>query len=297
MVYSPLATETHNTSQYSARTQTITMAVLHHGATTDAQWIIDVETSGSKQVSSHMVVKDFRRAGIVQEQFRAWSLSDALWDSKAMTVECANESTNGWTISAASHESLALLVADWARRYGFWPHREGDPKTWTVIGHREVYTIHGGSYATACPGGMDLNWIAKRAQEILNGDDMATPEEISQYLRNTVWLLGPNEEPLTFERALKDIAARQTMELARQAGYGTRIENTEAWVAGLGKQVAALQAAVNKVSTPALSDADIAKIAAQVAASAKPAAQPLSMPTAAEIAKATVDLLAQRAQN
>ena len=169
MGWSPLATEVHDTRQYSARTRSVGGVVLHHAATTDAQWVINVETNGSKQVSSHLVVKDNRRAGIVQEQFRAWSLSDAYWDSWALTVECANESTNGWTISDASHESLAMLVANWATRYNFWPHRDGDPKTWTVLGHREVYTIHGGSYATACPGGMDLNRITRRAQEIIKG--------------------------------------------------------------------------------------------------------------------------------
>lgn len=169
MTYSPLATETHDTAQKSPRSQPVNMIVLHHAATTNAQWVIDVETGGSKQVSSHMVVKDGRRAGIVPEEFRAWSLSDAYWDSRALTVECANESTNGWTISDASHESLAQLVADWSHRYGFRPHRSGDPKTWTVIGHREVYTIHGGSYSTACPGGMNLDWITSRAQQLLAG--------------------------------------------------------------------------------------------------------------------------------
>lgn len=173
MGWTPIATETHNTAQYSARTTAPNICVLHHGATTDAGWIISVESSGSKQVSSHCVVKDRRIAGIVQEQFRAWSLSDAYWDSRAFTVECANESTNGWTISDASHESLARLVANWASRYGFYPHRNGNPKTWTVIGHREVYTIYGGSYATACPGGMDLARITARAQQILAGGGLA----------------------------------------------------------------------------------------------------------------------------
>jgi hypothetical protein len=126
-----------------------------------------MEVSGSRQVSSHQVVKDKRIAGIVEEQFRAWSLSDAYWDSWGLTVECANESTDGWTISAASSESLAQLVANWAKRYGFWPQREGDPSNWTVYGHREIYAIFGGSYPTACPGGMDLDWITKRAQQIL----------------------------------------------------------------------------------------------------------------------------------
>lgn len=175
MGHSPLSTEVHNTSQYSSRSIAPRGVVLHHGATTSAQQIIDMEVTGSRQVSSHQVVKDKRNAGIVQEQFRAWSLSDAYWDSWAFTVECANESTNGWTISDESHETLAQQVADWATRYGFWPHRDGPAETWTVIGHREVYSIHGGSYSTACPGGMNLDFITARAQQILQGGSAKTP--------------------------------------------------------------------------------------------------------------------------
>lgn len=183
MGWSPLSTEVHNTSQYSSRTRSAAGVVLHHGATTSAQQIIDMEVSGSRQVSSHQVVKDKRNAGIVQEQFRAWSLSDAYWDSWAFTVECANESTNGWTISDESHETLAQLVADWATRYGFWPHREGPANTWTVIGHREVYSIHGGSYATACPGGMNLDYVTKRAQQIMQGGSPTTGTDIMELTR------------------------------------------------------------------------------------------------------------------
>jgi hypothetical protein len=148
-------------------------AVLHHGATTDEQWIIDVETTGRKQVSSNRVVKNTRCVEVADDNMRAWSLSDAYWDSVLHSVETANESTNGWTISDSSHETLARMVAYWASVEGWWPHRDGDPKSWTVIGHREVYTIHGGSYATACPGGMDLDRVTRRAQQLLQTSGLA----------------------------------------------------------------------------------------------------------------------------
>lgn len=196
MGWSPLSTEVHNTSQYSARTQSAKGVVLHHGATTSAQQIIDMEVSGSRQVSSHQVVKDKRNAGVVQEQFRAWSLSSAQWDSWAFTVECANESTNGWTISDESHETLAQLTADWARRYGFWPHRDGDSRYWTVYGHREIYTIHGASYATACPGGMNLDFVAKRAQQILQGDLPPEPEKKEDRKVIRYKINAPKDNPL-----------------------------------------------------------------------------------------------------
>lgn len=156
----------------------LNMIVLHHAATTDLQAILNLFQPGGRQVSAHRAVKDGQNYETVPEAKRAWSLSDAYWDSRSFTVECANESTVGWTISQASHETLAQQCASWAQRYGFPIIRSGDPKTWTLLGHREVYEIWGGSYATACPGGMNLDWIAARANQILNppmeeDDDMS----------------------------------------------------------------------------------------------------------------------------
>lgn len=181
MTYSPLVTETHATSQQSARTSgPVNMIILHHAATTDADQVVNMMVSGSRQVSAHAVVKDNRIIGVVDESQRAWSLADAYWDSRAFTVETANESTAGWTISAKSHESLAKLSADWAKRYGFKIVRDPSiPRTqWTLLGHREVYEIYGDSYATACPGGMNLDYIANRANAILSGDAEPEPLEL-----------------------------------------------------------------------------------------------------------------------
>lgn len=182
-VFSPLSTSIRPTGQQSPRSAPANMAILHHGATTSLEAIIRM-AQGAKQVSMHQGVKDGARVAVVDETQRAWSLSDAYWDSRAFTTECANESTSGWAISGPSHESLAQLVADWSRRYGWWPHRDGDPRTWTVIGHREVYTIHGGSYATACPGGMNLDWITVRAQQIRRGDTGNTPKPPTRAEKN-----------------------------------------------------------------------------------------------------------------
>lgn len=187
MGHTPLSTETHRTTQKSARVASPVMAILHHAATTNADVVINMMVRKTRKVSAHAVVKDDRIAGVVEEEYRAWSLSSSLYDSKAFTVECANQSSAGWTISDASHEALARLVADWGRRYGFTPHRDGNPKNWTVIGHREVYTIHGQSYATACPGAMNLDYIAKRARELMGGaaPKPTTPSKPSTPAGNT----------------------------------------------------------------------------------------------------------------
>lgn len=156
--------------------------VLHHAATTSLAALMSM-TMGGKQVSATGNCKDDQLPLMVpNDNDRPWSLSSAYWDSAMRSIETANESTDGWTISDKSHWKLAHAVAFWAEKDGFYPHRNGPEETWTVLGHREIYSIHDASYATACPGGMDLDLVTKRAQTILatNGalpgmddDDMA----------------------------------------------------------------------------------------------------------------------------
>lgn len=165
-------TEWHSTSQQSPPTAFPRRGVvLHHGATTSADLIIQMETSGSRQVSSDRVIKDNRNAKIVDPWMRAWSLSSAHWDSVLRSIECANESLAGYTISNESAVMCARQTAFWAQEEKWWPHRDGDPRTWTVYGHREIYTIFGDSYPTACPGGMPIDDIVKLAQKLLKGTE------------------------------------------------------------------------------------------------------------------------------
>ncbi|WP_156759572.1 peptidoglycan recognition protein family protein [Microbacterium karelineae] len=169
---SSVYTETRLTSDHSARTRGVGGVVLHHGATTSVDVIIGLMMPGGRTVSAHAAIQDGRIVQTVPSNRRAWSLGDAYWDSWAMTCECANDAgAPSWTLSSATHESIAQWVASAAQAFDFYPRRDGPSATWTVIGHREVYTIHGGSYATACPGGMDLAWITRRAQQILGSGD------------------------------------------------------------------------------------------------------------------------------
>jgi hypothetical protein len=142
---------------------------------------------GGKQVSSTVCVKDGRIASMFDEAYRAWSLSDAYWDSISLSSEtCNSTGAPSWNISEASYRSLALLVADWCKRYGIPCNRD------RVIGHREVYTRHGGSYGTACPGGIDLNRVVNEANAILGGSspsgDIGEPikekKKMSALIRN-----------------------------------------------------------------------------------------------------------------
>jgi hypothetical protein len=168
-------TATHRSPNRSTRQAVARRGVvLHHAAMTDLDGLRRLEM-GAKELSSTAIVKDDACELLVPDDGdRPWSLADAWGDSAFRSVETCNESTVGYTVSDASHWTLARVVAYWAQRDGFYPHRSGDRSTWTVIGHREFHDIYERSYPTACPGALDLDLVTRRAQQLL-ADDTATP--------------------------------------------------------------------------------------------------------------------------
>lgn len=164
--------------------------VLHHAAMTSLSGLRRL-AMGAKEVSATAICKDGDLELLVpNDADRPWSLASAWGDSSFRSIETCNESTNGWTISDASHWSLARAVAFWAVRDGFRPNRWGPKDTWTVLGHREVSEIYDVSYGTECPGGMDLDLVTRRALVLMSGsvpasddsleDDMFTDEDRAQ---------------------------------------------------------------------------------------------------------------------
>lgn len=167
MVWSKLVTGIRESYQRSTRNAKIDRIIIHHTATTNGEWTLDAMVSGSKEVSANYVPdKDGKLWGVVPEEFRAWTSASSYWDGRAITMECVNNSTNGWTISEASYEKIAQLLADISIRYNFPLIR--DKQRSTVLGHKELYLYWGDSYATACPGGIDVDRIVRRANEIKN---------------------------------------------------------------------------------------------------------------------------------
>lgn len=92
-------------------------------------------------------------------------------DHSAITMEVMDETgAPGWTISPAAEEAAAKVSAWASQRYGFTIQRGVNFR-----GHREMP-----GQSTACPGGMRLDWIANRANEIITNPEKEkklTPEQ------------------------------------------------------------------------------------------------------------------------
>ncbi|MDJ0338275.1 N-acetylmuramoyl-L-alanine amidase [Cryobacterium sp. PH31-O1] len=165
MAFSGLVTRHSATPNHSTRNAGTTpkYIVHHHMATTGFSAVLASWASGRKQGSCHVAISNSGElVGVVDESRRAWSLSSSMFDSQALVTEIANSAVGGgWLVSAAATEAAAQLTADWCRRFSIPCDRDH------VIGHREVYTRFKKGYATACPGGLDLDGIVNRARQIL----------------------------------------------------------------------------------------------------------------------------------
>lgn len=191
-------------AQSSARTAPIERVIWHHQASVNDDATIGMMVSGSRQVSSTWTV-DFeppvggalrswaRITAVVPEGRRPWTTSSAL-DDGALTIECANESGSPyWGISSASHEACARLAA-----YAYQAHRVPLQRATAAngwrghMGHSEAPD----TYATFCPGNMDIDYIIARAQQIVGGsldggalgptpEDEMTPDQM-QHLKDFI---------------------------------------------------------------------------------------------------------------
>lgn len=147
MTHSPLTTSIRLSAQSSSRDgRRIDRFIVHHAASTSHDGVVDMMVRETREVSANYVVSE-RITCVVDEDRRAWTSASAAWDGRAITVETINSAAGGsWPVSDKTFDNLARLIADVARRYDF-PINDS-----TILTHQELYTRHGASYATSCPG-------------------------------------------------------------------------------------------------------------------------------------------------
>lgn len=166
--------EVRLTSDYSARAGGIDMCIWHHGATTSGAAIEALFEPGGRTVSATWTIYNTGKVvGKVPERFRPWTSADAFYDGRALTAEVANLSTDGWTISDASYDAMGRLAAGAYRVYGVPLDRDHH------LGHRELYERFGASYATACPGGMNVDWVVELGRRYLTSTAGLAPAALA----------------------------------------------------------------------------------------------------------------------
>ncbi|PPG34532.1 peptidoglycan recognition family protein [Rathayibacter sp. AY2B9] len=193
MTYSELSRASAKESNQSSSRQgaRIDRFIVHHAVSTRDQTVVDMMTIPTKQVSANYVVGPDGPIGVVREELRAFTSGasgdggkGAAFDRRAITVETINSTlAPDYRFDPRTIEHLARLIADVATRYDFPIDRDH------VLGHRELYSRFGASYATACPGpSMDLDALVAKARAYQQNtdkeeDDMPSEEWLENKFR------------------------------------------------------------------------------------------------------------------
>jgi len=165
--YSDLTTSVNpNLMNSSTDRNTIDRIVIHHNATTNKDVAMNTWlTTGSAQTSAHYEIADGEIIGCVGENFTAWHAG--VWDMNLRSIGLEHVNNSGapnWTVSDATMQSSAKLIADICKRYNIPIDRTH------IIKHSEVY-------ATACPGGLDIDKLVSMAKAVSTSTTTNTTTE------------------------------------------------------------------------------------------------------------------------
>lgn len=144
-----------------------THIVIHHMAgNLTVEQCGNVFAPSSRQASSNYGVDSKGRVGLyVEEKDRAWTTGSREIDSKAVTIEVANDQIGGdWHVSDAALKKTIELCADICKRNGIKELKFTGDKSGNLHAHRWYQS-------TNCPGPYlysKFSYIASEVNKILN---------------------------------------------------------------------------------------------------------------------------------
>ena len=137
--------------------------------------------SSTKASSNYGIDKDGRIGLFVDESKRSWCTSSSYNDNRAVTIECASDTTDPYTMHDCVYESLVKLCADICKRNGktrliWWPDKAKslayEPKS-----NEMLLTVHRWYANKSCPGDWLYNRLgdlAKRVNVLLGSASTAS---------------------------------------------------------------------------------------------------------------------------
>lgn len=136
-----------------------------------------VETLGtifankSRQAScQYGIGKDGRIGQYVSEANRSWCTSSNANDQRAVTIECASDTTTPYTMNSKVYNSLVKLCVDICKRNGktklIWFGNKTKSLNYSPKSNEMVITVHRWFANKACPGDWLYNRLGKLAAEV-----------------------------------------------------------------------------------------------------------------------------------
>lgn len=132
-----------------------------------------VETLGnifaptSRKASSNYGIGPDGRIGMyVEEKDRSWCSSSSSNDNRAITIECASDTTYPYAINDKVYESLINLCADICKRNNIKELKWKSDKSLIGQPDKQNMTVHRWFAATACPGDYIYNRLGDIADKV-----------------------------------------------------------------------------------------------------------------------------------
>lgn len=134
-------------------------------------------------VSANYGIGSDGRIGLyVDEANRSWCSSSKDNDNRAITIECASDTREPYTINDKVYRSLVKLMADICKRNGknklIWFLDKNKSLNYKPSSNEMIITVHRWFASKSCPGDYVYNRLGKIADEvnnILNCTDTALP--------------------------------------------------------------------------------------------------------------------------
>lgn len=122
--------------------------------------------SGREASCNYGIGKDGRIALCVEEKNRSWCSSSSANDQRAVTIECASDTSEPYAMCDAVYESLVKLCADICRRNGktklLWLGDKDKTLAYAPQPNEMVLTVHRWFAKKSCPG----NWLYARLGDL-----------------------------------------------------------------------------------------------------------------------------------
>ena len=132
-----------------------------------AEEIGDLYVNPSRQVSSNYGIDRDGRVGLyVEEKNRSWCSSSNANDQRAVTIECASDSTEPYAFRAVVYQTLIELCIDICRRNGkkklLWLGDKDKTLCYSPAADEMVLTVHRWFADKSCPG----SWMYARMGDL-----------------------------------------------------------------------------------------------------------------------------------
>ena len=203
MSNSPLVTYTrispNKTSPRKSKIDTITIHCVVGQLSVETLGNVFAPTS-RKASSNYGIGTDGRIAMYVEEKDSSWCSSNSANDNRAITIECASDTTHPYAINDKVYKALIQLLVDICRRNGIKELKWKADKSLIGQPDKQNLTVHRWFANKSCPGDYIYNRLGQIASEVnaklKGGSSVNKPSEVLYRVQTGAFSNKPNADTM-----------------------------------------------------------------------------------------------------